>query len=451
MVAAHQMIAPAPRASPTRRHGVARPHTVEAPARGQQQWTGRTVGAAAPAPTALVAGSRLAARAPAAAMDVSDGARAAGDGLLPVLRKNIYSRMWKAWSSYAMESIEGADGRQVPREEARRQADPSRCVEGWLQDWNSAIHEAGYILRPHLLNQHSAFSHWRYWSHAPQLMTSICQWYTVRVSDDDRTNASSQIAQHVRAVSRTAFSRWEKLHGQTVRAVRRRPPPASAMRHLLLRVVDAWVRLTIRSTAHACTRSVWPAPPSADRARPPDGSSGAGAPEETAASDREAFLNRALEPRATAARPGAHAWALLEAKLQMHHLPGISEHLPRIHSLLQELAEPLRRLPPRMRDAHPAERGVAQPELPAAARVAPLLRAFPPSQSRSSSSHGEPVRERAAPHLHGGLMSLPGSRVCVPRSSRGAGSRGHPIDVVVQRSIDALQPLVARDMAPGLG
>ena len=52
--------------------------------------------------------------------------------------------------------------------------------------------------------------------------------------------------------------------------------------------------------------------------------------------DHEAFLHRALEPRVTAARPGAHAWALLEAKLQMHHLPGISEHLPRIHALLQE-------------------------------------------------------------------------------------------------------------------
>merc|ERR1719230_39008 len=80
-------------------------------------------------------------------------------------------------------------------------------------------------------------------------MTSVCKWYTQRVSQEDRANASRYTVDTVeRAVSlKQAFSTWERLHGQTVRAV-------SMTNHLqrrlcatlLLRVVDAWVRLTIQ-------------------------------------------------------------------------------------------------------------------------------------------------------------------------------------------------------------
>ena len=334
----------------------------------------------------------------------------------------------------------------------------------WLQDWNSAIHEAGYILRPHLpLNQHSAFSHWRYWSHAPQLMTSICQWYTVRVSDGDRANASNQTLNTVvRAVSlKQAFSRWEKLHGQTVRAV-------SMTNHLqrrlcatlLLRVVDAWVRLTIQEHGARLYKSAeWPAPLlRAPPLRPIASSSGADATEEASASDREAFLNRALEPRATAARPGAHAWALLEAKLQMHHLPGISEHLPRIHSLLQENLPSLCSVFRSYAKMHiqPSEGLLSLSclqlhEWLLFCEEVGLSSVTEPQQQLLMASQFENAQRR---HLHGGLMSLPEfleAFVCASVLARREDSRGHPIDVVtrVQRSIDALQPLVARDMAPG--
>ena len=75
------------------------------------------------------------------------------------------------------------------------------------------------MLRPHLpLNQHSAFSHWRYWSHAPQLATTISTWYMARVTPEDVAVASRYTIDTVtRAVNlKAAFGTWEKLHAQTV-------------------------------------------------------------------------------------------------------------------------------------------------------------------------------------------------------------------------------------------
>ena len=79
-------------------------------------------------------------------------------------------------------------------------------------------------------------------------MTTISAWYIARVSPEDFANASEYTRTTTSRAIRLkgAFNRWEKLHAQTVRAV-------SMTNHLqrrlcatlLLRVVDAWVRLTL--------------------------------------------------------------------------------------------------------------------------------------------------------------------------------------------------------------
>jgi len=174
------------------------------------------------------------------------------DGLLPSMRKNLYLRMFTAWREYTSESVVEGHGLVVKFRDRKRGGKLTHLFHSWklwLHEWNQAINEAGFILRPHLpLNQHSAFSHWRYWSHAPQLMTSISAWYIARVSPEDFANASEYTRTTTTRAARLkgAFGRWEKLHALTVRAV-------SMTNHLqrrlcatlLLRVVDAWVRLTL--------------------------------------------------------------------------------------------------------------------------------------------------------------------------------------------------------------
>ena len=396
--------------------------------------------------------------------------RGMADGLLPSMRKNLYMRMFKAWRDHTKVSVVESKVVVAKFRETKRGGKLTylfKSWKSWLQEWNSAINEAGFILRPHLpLNQHSAFSHWRYWSHAPQLMTSVATWYMMRVSTDDFAKSSQYTHDTVlRAVHlKQSFSRWEKLHAQTVRAV-------SMTNHLqrrlcatlLLRVVDAWVRLTIqehgarlykeRRTASANAPRVPPPPGTVPKAEP------RGAPEDHAsAADAELFLNRELELRATAARPGAHAWALLEAKLQMHHLPGISEFLPRIHTLLQENLPSLCSVFRSYAKLHiqPSEGLLSLSclqlhEWLLFCEEVGLSSVTEPQQQLLMASQFENAQRR---HLHGGLMSLPEfleAFVCTSVLARREDSRGHSIDVVtrVQRSLESLQPLVARDMAPG--
>ena len=434
--------------------------------------------AAAPSP-AEAQMPRPSMRRPAAAGGVRLNQSSAGparekprfDGLLPVLRKNIYARMFGIWREYTLGSIEESQLTVVKFRDKKRGGKLNHLFAAWrewLNEWNSAIHEAGFVLRPHLpLNQHSAFSHWRYWSHAPQLMTSVCRWYMVRVTEVDRANASNYTLHTVeRAVNlKNAFARWEKLHSQTVRAV-------SMTNHLqrrlcatlLLRVVDAWVRLTIQEHGarlykeRRMTGGTVPVRTAPSVLSTSLGASQVHGGHAGTAAEQEAFMSRSLEPRPTAARPGAHAWALLEAKLQMHHLPGISEHLPRIHALLQENLPSLCSVFRSYAKMHiqPSEGLLSLSclqlhEWLLFCEEVGLSSVTEPQQQLLMASQFENAQRR---HLHGGLMSLPEfleAFVCTSVLARREDSRGHPIDVVtrVQRSLEALQPLVARDMAPG--
>lgn len=135
------------------------------------------------------------------------------------------------------------------------------------------------------------------------------------------------------------------------------------------------------------------------------------APSEVSVDEAEAFLRRALEPRATAARPGVHAWALLEAKLQMHHLPGIAEHLPRIHALLQENLPSLCSVFRSYAKLHiqPSEGLLSLSclqlhEWLLFCEEVGLSSVTEPQQQLLMASQFENAQRR---HLHGGLMSLP--------------------------------------------
>ena len=103
----------------------------------------------------------------------------------------------------------------------------------------------------------------------------------VRVGPDDRAKASQYTLQTVdRAVRlKQAFATWEKLHGQTVRAV-------SMTNHLqrrlfiilLLRVLDAWIRLTIQERgARLYKDRTAPRNPSSSAEAPQEGASAQGA------------------------------------------------------------------------------------------------------------------------------------------------------------------------------
>ena len=78
------------------------------------------------------------------------------------------------------------------------------------------------MLHPHLpINQYSAFTHWRYWSHAPRLMTAVAVWYAARVDAATLERAAPythDTVLRVVALNR-AFLSWRGMHHATCRAV----------------------------------------------------------------------------------------------------------------------------------------------------------------------------------------------------------------------------------------
>ena len=84
------------------------------------------------------------------------------------------------------------------------------------------IRESSFILRPVLpLNVHSAFEHWRYWSHAPTLMTAVSIWFMKRVGEDGVAEIDEATQEKVTRAwwLKMAFHQWSRLHEQTAHHV----------------------------------------------------------------------------------------------------------------------------------------------------------------------------------------------------------------------------------------
>jgi len=279
------------------------------------------------------------------------------DGLLGMSKAHLYQRCLTAWSSYTKDSL--ASGRKIVHEfyfqrgtqKIRRMFS---CWQGWLADWKLIIRESSDILQPMLpLNLQSAFEYWRYWSRCPKLMTSIAIWFMTKVGTTNLSNAEEAV---LRRVDRTwwlksAFDSWSHLHARTATAVTVvNRLQRELILNMLLRVLDAWVRLTIQErgvrfydgrdscSQLACASSV------AMSSSPDEPKQGRGSTVETGATgvahensaQRGAFFSGKLDVRGTTLRPGEQAWASLARQLNVCHLPGVNEHLPAIQSLLEE-------------------------------------------------------------------------------------------------------------------
>ena len=388
------------------------------------------------------------------------------DGLLPILRTNLFRKFLNAWRQHTIDTKKSNDN-IVDDFRGHRGLDKLRklfiCWRGWLKQWNEIIKEYSFILRPILpLNMHSAFEHWRYWSHAPALMTAVSIWFMKKVGDNESSKVDQATYDKVTRAwwLKMAFHQWSKLHESTAHHV---AVTNNLQRRLfiilLVRVLDAWVRLTIQERgARMYKERTGGKTGSTDRAIPPS-------PDEvtessndvSSAADRQsaaAFLSTSLEPRFTHSQPGEAAWNALSSRLKLHHLPGISEHLSKIHSLLQDALLDLCRIFRLYAKLH-IQPGDTMTSLSCLQLNEWLLlcedlglssRDDPQKQLLMASQYENAQRR----HQHGCQMSLPEfleAIVCAAVLSKPEGAETD-VPTRLEEVLNDLQALASRDLAP---